>query len=138
MKFLGRLSEAKGVLLPAWKSSMGEQPSASFESIIKIYLRDPAARAAIDFITDQVVGAGFYTTAEVAEAKAVVDEFNESVNLDGLLLQTVREIMAFGNSFWEKIEPEKLEPLQILTFVIAFGYGWGVNDAYNKLFMDWH
>jgi len=100
--------------LPAWKSSLGERPPASFESLIKIYLRDPAARAAVDFMTDQVAGAGFYTTAEVAEAKAVVDEFNESVNLDGLLLQTVRKIVAFGNCFWEKIEPEKLEDLQIL------------------------
>ncbi len=27
---------------------------------------------------------------------------------------------------------------QILIFVIAFGYGWGVNDAYNKLLVDWH
>jgi len=27
---------------------------------------------------------------------------------------------------------------QILTFIIAFGYGWGINDAYNKLLMDWH
>lgn len=79
-KFFRRLIETKGVLLPAWKSSLGERPTASFESLIKIYLRDPAARAAVDFMTDQVAGAGFYTTAEVAEAKAVVDEFNESVN----------------------------------------------------------
>ena len=63
--------------MSAWKSSVGERPPASFGSLIKIYLRDPAARAAVDFITDQVAGAGFYTTAKVAEAKVVVDEFNE-------------------------------------------------------------
>ncbi len=109
---LGRLNETKDVLLPAWKSSFGERPPASFESLIKIHLRDPVARAAVDFITDQVAGAGFHTTAEVVEAKTVVDEFNESVNLDRLLLQTVQEIVAFGNSFWGKIEPENLENLR--------------------------
>ena len=77
-------------------------------------MRDPAARAAVDFLADQTVGVGFYTTARISKAKDVVDEFNESVNLDGLLFQTVREIIAFGNCFWEKIEPEKLETLEIL------------------------
>lgn len=135
IKFLGRLNETKGALLPAWKSSMGESPPASFESLIKTYLHDPAARAAIDFITDQAAGAGFYTTAEVAEAKAFVDEFNESVNLDGLLLQTVQEIVAFGNSFWEKIEPERLEALQILPLTSIDRIqrdNYGVVKAYRQ------
>jgi len=40
--------------------------------------------------------------------------FKESVNLDGLLHITVREIIATGNIFWEKIEPKHLEDLKIL------------------------
>jgi len=23
------------------------------------------------------------------------------------------------------------------VFVVSFGYGWGVNDAYNKILIDW-
>jgi len=115
-EFFGRSKQAenKGVLLPAWKSVTGETPSVSFETLVDIYLCDPAARAAVDFLADQAVGSGFYTTAELPEAKELVDSFNESVNLDGLLMQTTREIVAFGNSFWEKIEPKRLETLQIL------------------------
>jgi hypothetical protein len=109
-----RNTEKKGVLLPAWKSETGEVPSVPFETLVNLYLCDPATRAAVDFLADQVVGAGFYTTAEQPEAKALIDAFNESVNLDELLMQTAREIVAFGNCFWEKIEPENFEKLQIL------------------------
>jgi hypothetical protein len=104
----------RGMMLPAWKSVTGEMPPVSFDALADVYLRDPAARASVDFLADQAVGAGFYTTAELPEAKDLVDSFNESVNLDDLLMHTVREVVAFGNCFWEKIEPEKLETIQIL------------------------
>lgn len=112
----GRLAkkEKRGVLLPAFRTLLGESPSVSFDALVNIYLRDPAARAAVDFLADQTVGTGFYTTAEDATAKAVVDEFNEAVNLDDMLLRTCHEIVAFGNCFWEKIEPGYLENLEIL------------------------
>ena len=106
--------EKRGVLLPAFRTVVGESPSISFDSLVNIYLCDPAARAAVDFLADQTVGTGFHTTAEDAAAKAVVDEFNETVNLDDMLLRTCREIVAFGNSFWEKLEPSYLENLKIL------------------------
>ena len=64
-------------------------------------------------------GAGFYTSVnsdyDAAEkARQTVDEFNESVNLDGLLQVAAREIVAFGNSFWEKITQSKFESLKVL------------------------
>lgn len=91
----------------------------TFSDLMPIYVGDYAAKAAVDFLADQAVGAGFYTTAnsnyEAAEkAKQIVDEFNETVNLDGLLQVAAREIVAFGNSFWEKITPSKFENLKIL------------------------
>jgi len=114
--FYGRFKNAskRGVLLPAWRTLTGETPLISFETLLNIYLQDPAAKAAVDFIADQTVGMGFYTTAEDSRAKAVVDEFNEAVNLDGMLMQATREIVGFGNSFWERIEPNQLESLKIL------------------------
>ena len=27
---------------------------------------------------------------------------------------------------------------QFGVFIIAFGYGWGINDAANKILIDWH
>lgn len=103
----------RGVLIPAFRTFVGESPSTSFLALVDIYLCDPAARAAVDFLADQTVGIGF-TTAEDAGAKAVVDEFNETVNLDDMLLRACREIVAFGNCFWEKVEPNYLESLKIL------------------------
>lgn len=102
--------------MPAWKSKIGETPSIGFDTLVDFYMRDPAAKAAADFLADQAVGMGFYTTSAEGfeEAKKVVDDFNEHVNLDGLLQTTAREIVAFGNSFWEKIEPERLEVLTLL------------------------
>lgn len=30
------------------------------------------------------------------------------------------------------------EPMILIyAFTMAFGYGWGFNDAYNKIFVDW-
>lgn len=107
-------SVARGVLIPAWKASFGESPSVSFETLVNVYLSDPTARAAVDFLADQSVGAGFYTTATVSEAKTLVDDFNEAVNLDDLLMQVAREVVAFGNSFLEKTGSERLEELRLL------------------------
>ncbi|MFQ5871529.1 MAG: hypothetical protein ACE5IB_05175 [Candidatus Geothermarchaeales archaeon] len=72
----------------------------------------------VDFFAEAIVGVGYYTSAADRplgrRAKAAVDRFAEDVNLDGLLLQGAREIIAFGNSFWEKVEPEHLDRLKIL------------------------
>ncbi len=40
------------------------------------------------------------------ETKQLVDDFNETVNLDELVHVAAREIVASDNSFWLKTEPE--------------------------------
>jgi len=92
----------------------GEYPPIEFGLLLEIYLKDPTARAAVDYLADQVVGMGFYTTAELPEAKELVDEFCERVGLDELLQITAREVIAFGNSFWLKITPDKLKDLKLI------------------------
>jgi hypothetical protein len=91
----------------------------SFEAQVSVYLGDTMARSAINFLAEQIAGPGFYTTAEKAfkEAKAVVDDFCASVNLDELLLSTAREVVAFGNCFWEKVTPARLENLKMLPII---------------------
>jgi len=118
-EFYGRLRKERGVLLPAWREAVGEVPAVNFSDVITAYLRDPSCKAFVDFLADQAVGMGFYTTVNAEyegaeEAKQLVDEFNESVNLDGLLQVGAREVVACGNSFWLKIEPQLLEGLKIL------------------------
>jgi len=111
----------KGSLLPAWEVSYGGVPAVTFSDLVKIYTSDYAAKAAVDFLADQAVGAGFYTTGDPnyygGRAKEIVDEFNEAVNLDDLLQIGAREVVAYGNSFWEKIKPGMLTQLKILPII---------------------
>ncbi len=118
-EFYGKLQKNQGALLPAWRQVYGENRPVSFNDIITAYTSDPSLKAFVDFLADQTVGAGFYTTvneeyAQAEEAKQVVDEFNETVNLDELLQVGAREIVASGNSFWLKTEPDNLQNLKIL------------------------
>jgi len=118
-EFYGKLQQANGVLLPAWRQVYGETRTVTFNDIITAYTRDPSCKAFVDFLADQAVGTGFYTTvneeyAHAEEAKQVIDSFNETVNLDELLQIAAREIVASGNSFWLKTEPEHLQNLKIL------------------------
>ena len=108
-----------GALLPAWRQIHGETRTVSFNDIITAYSRDPSCKAFVDFLADQAVGAGFYITvneeySKAKETKQLVDDFNETVNLDELLQVAAREIVASGNSFWLKTEPENLQNLKIL------------------------
>ena len=118
-EFYGKLQKNQGVLLPAWRQAYGEPRIVSFSDVITAYTRDPSCKAFVDFLADQAVGMGFYTTfnkeyAQAEQAKQIVDEFNEAVNLDELLQIGAREIVASGNSFWLKMEPERLENVKIL------------------------
>ena len=79
-----------GALLPAWRQIHGETRPVSFSDIIAAYSRDPSCKAFVDFLADQAVDAGFYTTVDeeyskAKETKQLVDDFNETVNLDELL-----------------------------------------------------
>ena len=124
-KVIQRIREAissggsSGSLLPAYRTVYGETKTVTFSDIITAYTRDPSCKAFVDFLADQAVGMGFYTTVneeyeKAEEAKQVVDDFNESVNLDSLLQIGAREIVASGNSFWLKTEPENLQNLKVL------------------------
>ena len=90
----------------------GETPAVPLKTLLDIYTKDPTARTAVDYLADQVVGAGFYTTADDEEAKRVVDDFCERVGLDEMLQVTAREVVATGNSFWLKVTADFLEELK--------------------------
>ncbi|MCX8191736.1 MAG: hypothetical protein N3F06_02880 [Nitrososphaerales archaeon] len=106
-----RINEQKGVIVPVHKQILGEVPEIDFSTLIDYYLKDATVKAAIDWLTDQVSGPGFYTTSESERAKNLVDEFNEGVNLDNFIRIWCQEILITGNSFTELITPTKLEDL---------------------------
>ena len=92
-----KLQPNTGALLPAWRQIYGETRTITFNDIITAYSSDPSCKAFVDFLADQAVGAGFYTTineqyARAKQAKQTVDDFNETVNLDELLQIAALEI----------------------------------------------
>jgi len=97
-------TNVSGSLLPAFKAAYGEAPEIGFNDYVNAYLKDPSCKAFVDFLADQIVGMGFFTTVsedyeKAGDAKKVVDEFCEKVNLDGLLQIGAREVVGSGNSF---------------------------------------
>ena len=96
-----------------------ETPCLALEEVIKLYQRDPTCKASVDLLAASAVGSGFYTTCndnyeKAAEAKRVVDTFNENVNLDNLLCDMARMLIACGNDFWLKLTPQNLKEIHRL------------------------
>ena len=121
---LRRLAEAllvrtrSGYAAPQ-KALVYETPTICLTEVMKLYERDPTCKASVDLLAASAVGVGFYTTVyenyeKAAEAKSVVDRFNENVNLDALLCDMARGLIACGNDFWLRLYPEKLRELRRL------------------------
>jgi len=96
-----------------------EKPVIPLSDVMKLYERDPACKASVDLLAASTVGMGFYTTVnknyeKAEDAKRIVDKFNEEANLDALLCDMARILIACGNDFWLKITPERLTELNRL------------------------
>ena len=107
-----------GYALPQ-SSLVYETPCIPLVEVIKLYERDPTCKASVDLLAASAVGSGFYTTvnwdyAKAAQAKSVVDNFNENVNLDALLCDMARMLIACGNDFWLKLTPQNVKALHRL------------------------
>jgi len=122
---LGKIHEAivrrsvSGSASPKGLTVYETRPNISLVDVMKLYERDPTCKSSVDLLAAATVGIGFYTTANkkyerVDEAKEVVDKFNADVNLDGLLCDMARPLIACGNDFWLKLKPESLKDLHRL------------------------
>jgi hypothetical protein len=90
-----------------------ETADIALGDVWKLYERDSTCKSSVDLLAASAVGMGFYTTvdekyAKAEKAKDVVDEFCENVNLDGLLNDMARRLIACGNDFWLKLTPDRL------------------------------
>ena len=112
-QFARRVREAlaphrSALFLTKTEKAMGVSPEVSFRTMTSVYLGDLGARASIDFLADQIAGAGFYTTmsqdyqekSQGKGAKEIVDEFCEDFGLDEVLQESARYLVGWGNVFW--------------------------------------
>jgi len=49
--------------LDATRTSYGEAKVVAFANVMTAYKKDPSCKAFVDFLADQVVGIGFYTSS---------------------------------------------------------------------------
>ncbi len=98
------------------KEGSGDSPRISFQKQIEAYRKDVALKDFVDILAMQAVGMGFYTSCaskaeypRSEEAKKIVDEFNETSDLDNQLQILARELVGTGNCVLQLFEPDKLE-----------------------------
>ena len=95
------------------KATIYETPSIPLCEVMALYEHDPTCKASVDLLAASAVGSGFHTSVDSSyvnaeKSKQVIDEFCESVNLDALLCDMARSLIACGNDFWLKLTPQKL------------------------------
>ena len=104
--------QSSGYAYPQGKV-FSETAQIPLADVMTLYERDPTCKSSVDLLAASSVGMGFYTTANeefegAEDVKRMIDEFNETVNLDMLLNDMARALIACGNDFWLKLMPEKL------------------------------
>jgi len=146
-----RISEAfaqrSALFLTTTEKVMGISPEVSFKTMTSVYLGDLAARASIDFLADQIVGQGFYTTmneeyeekSESKTAKEVVDDFCAEHGLDEVLQESARYLVGWGNVFWWVGNPQKIEFLRLVPLEIIRDNGIKFNEdgQLERIELDW-
>jgi len=134
-----------GDFLTSTQETLGVYPEISFKTMTQVYLADLAARASIDFLADQIVGAGFHTTmneeytepSEGKTAKEIVDDFCEEANVDVILQDTAKYLVGWGNAFWWVGNPKKIEFLKLVPVEIIKKIHFSEGEV-SKLVLDWH
>ncbi len=141
-----RFHEA-ALFLTQTEQILGVSPDVSFKTMTQVYLGDLAARASIDFLSDQVAGQGFYTTynekyqekSDSKNAKEIVDDFCENFGLDEVLQVSARYLIGWGNVFWWVGNPRQISkvapvPLEIIR---DGGVKFDGQGALDRLVLDW-
>jgi hypothetical protein len=93
-----------------------ELADIALADVMKLYDRDPTCKSSVDLLSASTVGMGFYTTVDekyekAAEAKRVIDDFCEDINLDLLLNDMAKPLIGCGNDFWVKVTPTKINDI---------------------------
>jgi hypothetical protein len=149
--FISRVGEAlthrAALFLTSTEKVVGVSPVVSFKTMSSVYLGDLAARASIDFLADQIAGAGFYTTmnddyvekSEGRTAKDVVDAFCTEHGLDEVLQESARYLVGWGNVFWWIGNPREVEFLRPVPLEIIRDNGvkFDADERLDRIELDW-
>ena len=118
-EFVKRLREVLSHAVRSGVASPGSQTvydtaEIPLADVWELYKRDTACGSSVDLLAASVKKR-FYTTcttkdkySDAEKAKDAVDDFNKTVNLDRLLWQMSKRLVACGNDFWAKLSPEQV------------------------------
>ena len=118
----------------------GQKAPFSFRLCFERYENVGLVTAAVDSTVEMIVGPGYHTVASSNEAKKVVDDFAEQVNLDGLLMDAVLDCAICGNAWIEKVYEDGrlvdlnyLDPLTMEQSIVLRKAPEGFNLYYPKI-----
>lgn len=93
----GSLNEKKGAVRvgpPPLEGVIPHPPNITrYETL---YRESALVNSAVNSLTDMIVGVGYFTEAEDPEAKKLVDDYAELVNLDGILRKACQLMLIHG------------------------------------------
>jgi len=125
MQLLARIVEqfrkrpnSTSVVVNLTEQAIGERPTITFAKLWNYYLEDPTVQNAVNTFRDQIVGSGFYVTANNSRAVNIINDFCNGIDFDNILYDIVGEMLVCGNSFGEMLTPinlQDLERVQITT-----------------------
>ena len=98
--------QATSIVVGKNEQLLGDKPQITFAKLWDYYLSDPTIQNAVNTFRDQIVGSGFYVTANDPKAVDVINEFCDSIDFDNLLYDVVGEMLVCGNSFIEMLTPD--------------------------------
>ncbi|RLI04983.1 hypothetical protein DRO26_03565 [Candidatus Bathyarchaeota archaeon] len=93
----------------------GQKAPFSFRTCFERYENVGLVTAAVDSTVEMIVGPGYHTVCSSEDAKKIVDDFAEQVNLDGLLMDAILDCAICGNAWIKKVyDGERLVDLNYL------------------------
>ncbi len=113
-------AKSKGWVGAAGTTFMGgaaeSKPSMDFEKCEDYYLTVPTVFAAINMTAQMVAGTGFHLDGGSDEIRAATETFADAINLPNKALEIVKELLIYGNSFWERLDTFNIKWLPPTTF----------------------
>ena len=107
-----RKPNASSVVVNLTEQALGERPAVTFARLWCYYLEDPTVQNAVNTFRDQIVGSGFYVTANNSRAVNIISDFCNGIDFDNVLYDIVGEMLVCGNSFVELLTPVNLQDLE--------------------------
>jgi hypothetical protein len=101
-----------------------DTPVVVMKEQLKGYFDDEDARMGVDFLAAKTTGGDHYFTAKTKFLAEYVESWTKEINLNGLIWNIAKELLAFGNCFvrcrvpiWQAKRPEDFQILPIESMV---------------------